>query len=128
MALKMTKQRQLLLSFLQKQKTPLSAEMIYAKLPSGSMNLSTIYRTLDTFANYKMVDKTYLDNTTYFKINTLEHKHYLVCLSCHKMYEMDCHIDHIANETADKFHFQITHHDLTVYGFCQTCQEANLNH
>lgn len=125
MAIKMTKQRQLLLSLLQKQKSPLSAEMIYAKIPAGSMNLSTIYRTLDTFANYKMVDKTYLDNTTYFKINTLEHKHYLVCLGCHQMFEMDCHIGNVANEAALKNSFKITHHDLTVYGYCEKCQALN---
>ena len=52
--LKMTKQRQQMLNFMQKQKAPLSAEMIYAKLPTGSMNLSTVYRILDTFLQYHL--------------------------------------------------------------------------
>ena len=42
--LKMTKQRTLLLDYLKKSTKPLSAEMVYLKLPQGSMNLSTIYR------------------------------------------------------------------------------------
>ena len=120
--LKMTKQREQLLAFLKKQKTPLSAEMIYAKLPMGSMNLSTVYRTLDTFLQYHLVEKTFLDNTAYYKISSPEHKHYMVCLKCHKMIEMDCHVHGIADEDASKHHFQITSHNLTVYRYCQACQ------
>lgn len=120
--LKMTKQRKLLLTLLQKQKSPLSAEMIYAKLPVGSMNLSTVYRILDTFKTYHMIDRTLLDNTAYYKISSHDHKHYMVCLHCHKMHEMACHLHGFAQEDADKIHFKITSHDLTVYGYCETCQ------
>lgn len=119
--LKMTKNRKALLTFLQKQKSPLSAEMIYAKLPIGTMNLSTVYRTLDTFKSYEMVDKTFLDNTAYYKIASKEHKHYMVCLNCHKMYEMACHFHGLAEDEASKHHFTITSHDLTVYGYCEAC-------
>lgn len=122
--LKMTKQRKLLLALLQKQKSPLSAEMIYAKLPVGSMNLSTVYRILDTFRTFHMIDKTLLDNTAYYKISTQDHKHYMVCLNCHKMLEMDCHLHGFAKEEADKVHFTITSHDLTVYGYCEACQTS----
>lgn len=120
--LKMTKQREHLLSFLKKQKSPLSAEMIYAKLPMGSMNLSTVYRILETFIQYQLVEKTFLDNTAYFKIASSEHHHYMVCLKCHKMIEMDCHFHGVADEDALKHNFKITSHDLTVYGYCTNCQ------
>ena len=120
--LKMTKQRQQLLTFMKKQQAPLSAEMIYAKLPTGAMNLSTVYRILDTFKEFGMVDKTFLDNTAYYKIAQSEHKHYMVCLSCHKMFEMDCHFHGLAEKDAIKHHFTITNHDLTVYGYCEACQ------
>jgi Fur family ferric uptake transcriptional regulator len=121
--LKMTKQRQQLLTFMQKQKAPLSAEMIYAKLPLGSMNLSTVNRIMDTFQQYHLVEKTFLDNTAYYKIASSEHKHYMVCLKCHKMIEMDCHFHGVADEDAEKNQFKITSHDLTVYGYCVNCQQ-----
>lgn len=120
--LKMTKQRTQLLSFLKKQKSPLSAEMIYAKLPMGSMNLSTVYRIMESFMQYRLVEKTFLDNTAYFKIASSEHKHYMVCLKCHQMIEMDCHFHGVGDEDASKHHFKITSHDLTVYGYCANCQ------
>ncbi|MDY0210151.1 MAG: transcriptional repressor [Acholeplasma sp.] len=123
--LKMTKQRQLLLEFMKQQKSPLSAEMIYANIPSGSMNLSTVYRTLDAFKAHNLVEKTFLDNVAYYKIASKNHKHYMVCLDCHKMYEMDCHFHGLAEEDAKKHHFTVTNHDLTIYGYCQTCMASH---
>lgn len=122
----MTKQRKQLLSFLQSQKTPLSAEMIYANIPMGSMNLSTVYRTLDSFKEHGLVDKTFLDNVAYYKLASKDHKHYMVCIDCHKMYEMDCHFHGLAEEDAIKHHFTVTSHDLTVYGYCESCVSAHV--
>lgn len=47
--MRMTKQRKMILDILKKSHMPQSADMIYDKLPDLNINLSTVYRTLDTF-------------------------------------------------------------------------------
>ena len=121
--MRMTRQREQILSILKKAKEPKSAEMLYALLPENTMNLSTVYRILDTFFEHGIISKSTMNHTSYYYINHQDHHHYLICLGCQKMYEMDCHLDHIAQRVADAHHFKITHHDMTVYGYCESCQK-----
>lgn len=121
--MRMTSQRKLILNLLSKTHQPKSAEMIYTELPSHTMNLSTVYRTLDAFFVQSIISKSTMKNTAYYYINQKNHHHYMICLNCQKMYEIDCHLDHIANQVASEHHFKITHHDMTVYGYCETCQK-----
>jgi Fur family ferric uptake transcriptional regulator len=119
----MTNQRKEIMNLLKKSSQPKSAEMIYEELPDHTMNLSTIYRTMDAFFQEGLISKSNMNNTAYYYLNHKHHHHYLICLGCQKMYEMDCHIDHIADEVAKNHHFKITHHDMTVYGYCESCQQ-----
>ena len=120
--MRMTKQRKMILDLLGKTEQPKSAEMILLELPNHTMNLSTVYRTLDTFFIQGLVSKSNMKNTAYYYINKKDHHHYMICLGCQKMYEIDCHLDHIADQVAKEHHFKITHHDMTVYGYCSQCQ------
>ncbi|MFU8793265.1 MAG: Fur family transcriptional regulator [Acholeplasmataceae bacterium] len=121
--MKMTKQRQMIYTLLKESKHPLNAENILAILPDDAMNLSTVYRTLDAFFEHGLVSKSFLKQTTYYYLNQKEHHHYMICLQCHKMIEIDCHLEDIAHQTAKDLDFQITHHDMTIYGYCHACQE-----
>lgn len=120
--MRMTKQRKMILDLLAKTEQPKSAEMILLELPDHTMNLSTVYRALDTFFIQGLVSKSNMKNTAYYYINKKSHHHYMICLGCQKMYEIDCHLDHIADQVANEHHFKITHHDMTVYGYCEACQ------
>ncbi len=121
--MRMTNQRKLIYQLLKNTKQPKSAEMIHFELPDHTMNLSTVYRTLDTFFNQGLISKSNMKNTAFYYINEKSHHHYLICINCQAMYEMDCHLDHIAQHVADEHHFKITHHDMTVYGYCESCQK-----
>jgi len=121
--MRMTNQRKLIISLLEKSNRPKSAEMILEELPKDTINLSTIYRTLDTFFVLGLVSKSQMKNTSFYYINKKDHHHYMICLNCQKMYEIDCHLDHIAEHAASDHHFKITHHDMTVYGYCESCQK-----
>ncbi|MDY0074559.1 MAG: transcriptional repressor [Acholeplasmataceae bacterium] len=121
--MKMTKQRKLILSQFKKSHAPKSAEMIDAEMPDHAMNLSTIYRTLDAFYQEGILSKSTMKNTSYYYLSSQDHHHYMICLGCQKMYEIDCHLDHIASQVASDHHFKITHHDMTVYGYCEVCQQ-----
>lgn len=121
--MRMTAQRKQILALFQKTSEPLSAELIMEKLPSNSLNLSTIYRTLDLFFTEGMISKSFMNHTAYYYLNHKEHHHYMICIRCQKMYEIDCHINHVAEDIAKRHDFKITHHDMTVYGYCRDCQK-----
>ena len=123
-AMRMTKQRKMILAILKKTRVPQSAEMILSDLPDDQVNLSTVYRTLDHFFAEGLISKSTMKNTSYYYMNNKEHHHYMICLGCQKMYEIDCHLDHIADHVAKDHHFKITHHDMTVYGYCEECQKT----
>lgn len=122
MSYKMTKSRKMILDILKENKKPLSAEMIYDLLPKDEMNLSTVYRTLDLFLSNQIIIRSFIDNVAYYYINKTDHKHYMICLDCHSLFEIDCHV--IDDELLIGKHrdFKVTHHDLTVYGYCKNCQ------
>ena len=121
--MKMTKQRKMILDFLNQTKDPKSAEMIYSEIGSETLNLSTVYRTLDTFFLQGIVSKSTMKNTAFYYLTKKDHHHYMICLNCQKMYEMDCHLDDMVHHIAEKNHFKITHHDMTIYGYCAACQQ-----
>lgn len=122
--MRMTNQRKEIMDVLKKSHQPKSAEMIFEELDSKTLNLSTVYRTMDAFFQAGLISKSNMNNTTYYYYNKKHHHHFMICLSCQKMYEMDCHLDDIAQKVADTHHFKITHHDMTVYGYCASCQQT----
>jgi Fur family ferric uptake transcriptional regulator len=86
------------------------------------MNLSTVYRTLDVFFDEAIISKSFLNQKLYYYYNQKDHHHYMICLNCHKMIEIDCHLEDLAYQVADEKQFKITHHDMTIYGYCKACQ------
>lgn len=120
--MRMTKQRTAILNIFKSSSKPQSAEMIMAMLSPHEMNLSTVYRTLEIFHDQGIISKSTIDQTSYYYYNKKDHHHYMICLNCHKMIEIDCHLSHFADEVAEKNGFQITHHDMTLYGYCRECQ------
>ena len=127
--MRMTKQRQALLALIQQQQTPLTAEMILQQLPTGTMNRATVYRTLDALFRNGLVSKSFCDHTTYYYWLREAHLHFMLCLGCRQTFEIDCLLDEAIHHLATQHHFTVTHHDMTVYGYCDACQakrEPNL--
>ncbi len=120
--MRMTHQRQMILDVLNKDHQPKSADMILHLIHDPKLNLSTVYRTLDAFFNAGILSKSTIDNMNYYYVTDHEHHHYMICTNCKKMFSIDCHLDELAKDVAEKHHFKITHHDMTVYGICKECQ------
>lgn len=123
--LRKTKSRVSVLAILEDADKPLSATCIWSKIETNGENtwLSTIYRVLDSFVEAGLAIKiTVLDNEmTLFEINRHEHKHYAICLNCHKILPMNnCPMDKF-NPSIDDSGFQITGHKAEVYGYCKEC-------
>lgn len=121
---RMTKQRKLILDLFKKRKTLLSAEMIYEQLGKDVMDLSTIYRTLDLFSQENILAKSFIQNMSYYYLNDGMHHHYLICLNCHKMIPIECHLFDLEQNVNKTHEFKVTHHDMTLYGYCKECQEV----
>ena len=120
MNFKITKSRQLILDAFNKSDKPINAEQIY-ELVNQQIFLSTIYRNLELFLENQLISRLFIDNTAYYYINKTDHKHFMVCVSCHDMFEIPCsHLDH--KLLGDHKDFKITSHELTVYGYCSNCQ------
>lgn len=123
MAKLMTKKRNVILDILKNSDKPLSAEMIYEiTKDSLQMNLSTIYRAMELFLKEKLVNFSTLDKTQYFYIAKDEHTHYMICMNCRNMIEVDCKILQLIDDAIDQNEFLVKNHDLTIYGLCKNCK------
>lgn len=122
MKFKLTKQRKDIIETFKNSHIPLSAELVHQKLNDANINLSTVYRTIDTLMSANIISKIYLHNLAYYYYNHHDHVHYMVCEECHKMLEIGCVSSHFKGVAQDN-NFKMTHHDLVIYGVCQECQK-----
>lgn len=123
---KRTKSREQVISVLKKAEIPLTANAIYKQLQKEeeSVWISTIYRVLDTFVEKGVVLKTtVLDNEmALYELNRYRHKHYAICLNCHKMVTMEnCPLEKFVPHLAESG-FQVLGHKIEMYGYCKNCQ------
>lgn len=90
-ALKSTKKRQVLLLLLQKQARPMTAEELHALAePILPMNVSTVYRTLNTLTERKFSSAlSGQDGKAYYSLAKKDHSHRLVCDLCGKVIPVD---------------------------------------
>lgn len=121
--LKLTKQRQIVYDLLKDINKPLSIENIYYLLDEGTMNLSTVYRTIDYFQSFDLLIKFNFNGTSYFILNDEDkHHHYSICTSCLEMKKIDCHLEHTIKHLNDDNDFHVTGHEMTIYGLCSLCK------
>lgn len=130
--MKNTKHRHAILLLLEQSEYPLTAEEIYISLKAttASINLSTVYRTLDAFVSKNLIFKsTVNDGKARYEFNHHErrHKHHLFCVGCHKMISIDeCPIGELQELLKKKIDFDITGHKLEIFGYCHNCKMANI--
>lgn len=123
--LKRTKQRESVLAVLKESTQPMSAQEISARIgkEGGGAWLSTVYRILELFVEKKLAIKTTIMNseTAVYELNRELHRHYAVCIGCHKMIPMEnCPMESFIPRIKDK-EFQVLGHNLEVYGYCKDC-------
>lgn len=118
----MTKQRKSILEVFKTNQHLLSAEMIHELLGENKMDLSTIYRTLELFNQNDLISRSSINNINYYYFNDGLHHHYMICLNCHVMVPIECHLTALENDLNNNHDFKVTHHDMTLYGYCKNCQ------
>lgn len=129
--LKWTKQRKRVREILENANDPLTANQIYASLSKEEQEqyaLSTIYRILAAFEEHSLVKKSVWmgEQTITYEWNRGEHKHFAVCLDCHKRIALEHCPVALLPLGKNGGEFTITDHKLELYGYCKECKKEHL--
>jgi Fur family transcriptional regulator, ferric uptake regulator len=129
--LKTTKSRKAILDILIKSNQPMPAEQIFLALKKEKIkvNLSTVYRTLESLENIDLITKiSIMDNDKMlYEYNRMVHRHYLVCVGCKKIITIqNCPLSTYEKELENKTDFAILGHKLYLYGYCKKCQSQSM--
>lgn len=129
-AIKVTKPRVAIYELLEKEHTGIGADYIYSTLlkENLSINLSTVYRTLELFEEKNLIQKYDLGEKKYnFSLIRHGHHHIVECDSCHKVINLDCPMKQIEDLITKETGFHLTEHHLELKGICKDCLEKE-NH
>lgn len=130
--IKWTKQRKDIFEVLRLATKPLSAHDIYQEIlkdtaiDKSNFAISTVYRSLAIFEEKGLVEKSILlgSDTAVYELTEGKHKHYAVCLSCHKLVPLKhCPFEHVKHDhmESEDGDFVVTGHKLELYGYCKEC-------
>ncbi len=125
-AIKVTKPRVAIYELLEKEHTGIGADYIYSTLlkENLSINLSTVYRTLELFEEKNLIQKYDLGEKKYnFSLIRHGHHHIVECDSCHKVINLDCPMKQIEDLITKETGFHLTEHHLELKGICRDCLE-----
>lgn len=105
-----------------------SAEEIYKTLldTGEDVGLATVYRVLTQFETAGLVIRhRFEDGLAVFELDDGAHHDHLVCIKCGKVEEfLDPTIEERQLAIAKKMNFQMTDHNLTIFGICEDCQRG----
>ncbi len=121
-----TKQKQLILAILKESDLPMSINEIYSKVVDKLPKIakSTIYRNIDILFNQNLIDKYHLtDNEVYYRIksNKDEHRHFVICDNCKKVFNLPSCPIHEIETTMEEEGFIIKKHQIEITGICKDC-------
>jgi Fe2+ or Zn2+ uptake regulation protein len=123
---RLTPQRRLIASILQKQGRHLSAEEIYllARRQHSRLSLATVYRTLRRLKDSGLVRELRLGgNRHHYEIRRGEGHQHMVCLGCGRVIEFTCsHFKGVYGDLADQYGFKVTGARVKLSGYCTDCQ------
>ncbi|MDD2371155.1 MAG: Fur family transcriptional regulator [Firmicutes bacterium] len=126
--LKITKKRIGILKVLDMVEYPVDVLEIKDKLNDNDIeiNLSTVYRALEDMAEVGIVNRVNFSSDTrvFYELNRNGHHHYLHCLKCKALVIIDgCPLDDYQEDLAKKTKYDLTGHNLDIYGYCPKCQD-----
>ena len=132
--MKFTEQRAVILLILLDLDVHLSAEEVHEivkkKYPQQNIGIATVYRTLNFLEEVELISSISFgkDGKKYECKKKDEHHDHLICTSCGKIVEFfDEEIENRQEIIAKKNGFDITSHNMQLYGICQDCKTKNKN-
>jgi Fur family transcriptional regulator, ferric uptake regulator len=88
-----------------------------------AIGTATVYRAVAAMAREGFVQPTGVRDgrALYVRCSDAGHHHHLVCTGCGAVAEAPCPLDASVLEAAGRGGFEITSHEVTLYGLCATC-------
>lgn len=127
MALKYSRQREMIKDFLMERCDHPTADIVYMNVRQQIPNISlgTIYRNLTLLADRGEILRLRLgDGTDHFDADTSPHYHF-ICNECGCVQDMQMgSIDDILDAAREHFDGQITGHMTYFYGTCDRCSQG----
>ena len=122
--LKATPARVETLRYLSSLNAPISAEDLFERLRHNGLDLSTLYRTLNSLSSVGLVKKEVgARKENLFSLEGEEERHLLVCLRCGKKIPLEGCPYHEVNESIEeKTGFKVLDHNTEIYGICPDCR------
>ncbi len=128
MALKRSKQREMIKAFLMERHDHPSAEIIYQNIRQTYPNISlgTVYRNLALLSQMGEIKRLQVgDGTDHFDGNTSLHYHF-VCSKCGQIEDLEMEsIEQITEIASAGFNGKIAGHTTYFYGVCKQCLGPN---
>lgn len=126
---RLTPQRALILRLLQEAQAHLSIEQLLEGVQqyAPSINLTTIYRTLDLLQEVGLIHKAHLPGkpATYELVNGRTH-HHLICRQCHSVIHLSEALqEELVAMIESKYRFRQVMLDITSVGYCEACWEKH---
>ena len=124
---RITEPRLDILGILKENHNPLTISEIHSKLKNKKTDLATVYRTINLFAELRVVNE--IDFKDEFKryelIYDRHHHHHIVCRKCKNVENVEtCVLDDLENLLKKKGYSEITH-SLEFFGICRSCRQAS---
>ena len=123
-SLRITQPRLEILRVLKKCHKPVTIAEVQDILGKTKIDQATIYRTMDSFLEKKIVATyDFKDNFTRYELTVdREHHHHVVCRKCGKVENIeDCFSDEIEKDLKKKGYKDITHY-MEFFGICENCK------
>jgi Fur family ferric uptake transcriptional regulator len=126
--LRMTPQRQLILSAIASLEGHISADTVHQQVVERfpNVNISTVYRTLELLQELGLVSHTHFDDgvAQYHLAEEAEHQH-MVCRECGAEQELDLAVlKPLAAQLADRYGFAADLAHFAIVGRCAACLAA----
>lgn len=127
-SLKLTRQRERILTVFLESGKHLSAEELYdiLKKEDPSIGQATVFRTLKLLCDAEIASVVNLGNKTIRYEPKFGHEHHdhLCCLKCGRFIEaMDSEIEKLQEKLCRKFGFEPKWHRLEIFGLCKDCKD-----
>ena len=104
----------------------MTAEDVYRQLIANSedIGLATVYRVLTQFETAGLVKRhNFEEGRSVFELATADHHDHLLCVKCGRVEEFnDAEIETLQRKVAKKLGYELTDHNLNMFGLCPDCK------